>query len=80
MKDFCSISLVSGIYKIISKVLANHMSTVIAKNNFKPQNFFVWSRQILVIELVANKRLDSQLREDIPRVICKLDMEKGMIM
>lgn len=67
----------SGIYKIISKVLANRTSTVIAKNISKPQNFFVRSRQILVIELVANKRLDSQLREDIPRVICKLNMQKA---
>jgi hypothetical protein len=41
IKDFRPISLVSGIYKIISKVLANRMRGVMDRVISKPQNAFV---------------------------------------
>lgn len=40
-KDFCPISLVSLVYKIISKVLANRLSVVTGKIIAKSQNAFV---------------------------------------
>jgi hypothetical protein len=40
IKDFCLISLVSGTYKIIAKVLANRMRKVIDRIISKPQNAF----------------------------------------
>ena len=46
IKDFRPISLVGGIYKIIAKVLANRMRTVMEKIISKPQNAFVKGRQI----------------------------------
>ncbi|KAG6695250.1 hypothetical protein I3842_09G087800 [Carya illinoinensis] len=47
LKDFRPISLVSGIYKIISKVLANCMSTVMEKIISKSQNAFARGRKII---------------------------------
>jgi hypothetical protein len=44
IKDFCPISLVGGVYKIIVKVLANRMRRVMDKIIFKPQSAFVKGR------------------------------------
>jgi hypothetical protein len=40
-KDFWPISLMSGVYKIIAKVLANKLRRVVEKVISKPQNAFV---------------------------------------
>jgi hypothetical protein len=55
ISDFRPISLVSGVYKIIAKVLANRMSSVMENIIPKPQNTFVkvgkfWTR----FSLLAN--------------------------
>jgi hypothetical protein len=61
--DFLSISVVSGVYKIIAKVLANRLRRVVEKI-IKAPNAFVRGRQIL-----------NPLRE--VDVLCKLDNEKA---
>ncbi|XP_041027999.1 uncharacterized protein LOC121267971 [Juglans microcarpa x Juglans regia] len=68
-KDFRLISLVSEVYKIISKVLANQISKMMEQIISKPQNVFVLSRQILDSVLIANECLDNQLREGAPNVL-----------
>jgi hypothetical protein len=45
LKDFRPISLVSGVYKIIAKVLANRLRKVVEKIISKSQNAFVKGRQ-----------------------------------
>lgn len=47
VKDFHPINLVTVLYKILSKVLANRLGEVVGSIISKPQNTFVKGRQIL---------------------------------
>lgn len=44
LKDLHPINLVSGIYKIIAKVLTNRLKIVLVNNNLKTQNAFIRGR------------------------------------
>jgi hypothetical protein len=77
IKDFWPISLVGGIYKIIAKVLANRLKSVLEKVISKSQSAFIKGRQILDPILIANECIDSTLRSGEPGVICKMDLEKA---
>lgn len=62
---------------MVSKDLVNELKRVLAKVISKTQNAFVEGRQILDAVLVANKAIDSILRNNPRAIPCKLDIGKA---
>ena len=78
IKDLKLISLVGGLYKILTKVLANKLKRVMGLIISQSQNAFIEGKQIIdVVLLIANETVDSLLRKKENRLFCKLDIEKA---
>ena len=79
LKDLRPINLVGSLYKILSKVLANRIKSVMELIISQSQNAFVEGRQILDAVPIANEVVDSILRRKEKGILCKLDIERLMI-
>ncbi len=77
VKNFGPISLVGSIYKILAKVLANRLMGFLGERVYDTHNAFIQGKQIRDSVLIANECLNSRLKSRLPRVLCKLDVEKA---
>ncbi|GAU13437.1 hypothetical protein TSUD_127330 [Trifolium subterraneum] len=75
--DFRPIALVSSVYKILSKVLANRLRTVVGKVVSTNQSAFIKDRQILDVILIANEIVDEAKKEKKDPLLFKVDFEKA---
>ena len=58
-------------------LLANRFRRIAHGLISNSQNAFVKARQILNSVLIASECIDNRLKTRIPRVLCKLDVEKA---
>ncbi|KAL4383180.1 hypothetical protein GQ457_15G018340 [Hibiscus cannabinus] len=77
LEDYRPISLVGGIYKILSKVIAGRlkccMETVISNSQFA----FIQGRQILDCSFIANECIDEVVRSKLRGVVFKIDFRRA---
>lgn len=73
-RDFRPISLVSSIYKVISKVLTQRLKYVLPQIISENQAAFIKDKQILDGILIAGELIDSRLKSKKPGILCKLDI------
>ena len=77
LNDFRPISLVGSIYKILAKVLANRLCSVIGLVISDAQSAFIKGRQILDGILVANEIVDDARKRHKDLLLFKVDFEKA---
>jgi len=77
LNDFRPILLVGSLYKILAKVLANRLRSVIGSIIFDSQSAFIRGRQILDGILVANEIVDEAHRCKKELVLFKVDFKKA---
>ncbi|MCH85424.1 cysteine-rich receptor-like protein kinase, partial [Trifolium medium] len=77
LNDFRPISLVSSLYKILAKVLANRLRLVMGSVISESQTAFVKDRQILDGILIANEVVDEARRSKKELMLFKVDFEKA---
>ncbi|GAU40836.1 hypothetical protein TSUD_287740 [Trifolium subterraneum] len=75
--DFRPIALVSSIYKILSKVLANRLKNMIGSVVSHTQSAFIKGHQILDGILIANEVVDDAKRAKKDLIMFKVDFEKA---
>ena len=77
LNDYRPISLVGSMYKILAKVLANRLRSVINEVIGPNQFSFVKGKQILDCSLVANEVIDDIKRKCEGGLLFKVDFEKA---
>ncbi|XP_077233342.1 uncharacterized protein LOC143875615 [Tasmannia lanceolata] len=77
VSDFRQISLVGSLYKVLAKVLADHIKVVLPSIISVSQSAFLSNRQILDCSLTTNEAIDYYRRKGEGGILCKLDMEKA---
>ena len=75
IEDFSPISLVGSFYKILTKVLANRLRSVVGKLVSDSQNAVARGRHILDSVLIANECLESRVQSNLPGLIFKVNIE-----
>jgi len=77
LEDFRPISLVGCMYKVLAKVLANRLRSVLGFVVSDAQSAFVRGKQILDGILIANEIVDEAKRKKKELLLFKVDFEKA---
>lgn len=77
LKDYRPISLINGVYKIISKLLARRLSRVLNSIISEQQSAIVGGRQILDSVITLNETIDEAKRRNVERFFFKIDFAKA---
>jgi hypothetical protein len=77
LNDFRPIALVGSLYKILAKVLAIRLRSVVGRVISKSQTTFVQDRQILDGILIANEVVDEARKSKKELLLFKVDFEKA---
>ncbi|GMQ01732.1 hypothetical protein CsSME_00048274 [Camellia sinensis var. sinensis] len=77
LNDYRPISLIGSIYKILSKVLASRLKSVMSEVISETQSAFVGERNILDGVLIANEVVDGWKKSKKRGLLLKLDFEKA---
>jgi len=77
LNDFGPISLVGSMYKILSKVLANKLRSIMGSIISDSQSTFIKGRQILDGILVANEIVDEARKSNKELLLFNVDFEKA---
>ncbi|KAK2647648.1 hypothetical protein Ddye_015137 [Dipteronia dyeriana] len=77
MGDFCPISLVGSMYKVVAKVLANRIKKVMTSIVGENQMAFIKDRQILDSFVIAEKIIHKWRKGGKGGLLVKLDFEKA---
>jgi hypothetical protein len=77
LSDYRPICLVSSLYKILSKVLADRLKKVLGKLIDKVQSAFLSKRQIFDGVLVINELVDLAKQRDDNCLLFKVDFERA---
>ena len=78
VENFRPINLTSGLYKIITKVLANKLRKMMGDTIAQAQGAFVKDRQILDVVLITNEVVEETKKEKKKKdVLFKIDFEKA---
>nr|GEZ89394.1 RNA-directed DNA polymerase, eukaryota, reverse transcriptase zinc-binding domain protein [Tanacetum cinerariifolium] len=75
--DFCPISLIGSLYKIITKILSKRLSLVISDLITDVQSAFVTNRQILDGPFILNELLSWCKHKKMKAMFFKVDFEKA---
>ena len=77
ISDYRPISLITSLYKIITKVLAGRLRGILHETIHSTQEAFVQGRQILDAVLIVNEIVDEKKRSGDEGVVFKIDFEKA---
>ncbi|GJX67489.1 RNA-directed DNA polymerase, eukaryota [Tanacetum coccineum] len=77
LQDYRPISLIGCMYKVLSKLLASHLSKVIHKLISPNQSTFLAGRQILDGSLITNEIINVASKEKLRLLLFKVDFEKA---
>ncbi|GMI96142.1 hypothetical protein HRI_003283500 [Hibiscus trionum] len=77
LEEFRPISLIGGVYKILSKVLSKRLQEVMDSLIGETQFAFISGRQLLDCSLIANEVVDYLVKEKKQGVAFKIDFHKA---